>query len=415
MTREPIPSPAPFLPEAFVARASAGLSQSAAAAALGVRPALLKAWERGEADIPRDRLAALRALAPLRPRREAGFTFIDLFAGIGGMRRAFEAAGGECVLTGEWNMRALETYLANHGGGHPVVGDVRLLEDSMVPAHDILVAGFPCQPFSLAGVSKKNSLGRPHGFADETQGTLFFDVARIIASSRPRAFLLENVRNLLSHDKGRTFEVIRRTLAEELGYRLSWRVMDGSLWVPQRRPRIFIVGVREGNPFEFDTVRLPEAGPTMSSVLHAEGEAGADPRFAPGGIPLPKYTLTDGLWSFLTNYAEKHRAKGNGFGYGLVGPGDVARTMSARYGKDGSEILVRNGSGNPRRLTPRECARLMGFDRPGLDPMVIPVSDAQAYRQFGNSVVVPCVEAIAMAIAEHLCVSASKPETALAA
>jgi len=406
MTQQPAPQTSPFLPEAFVLRASSGLSQKAAAAAVGVRMTALKAWETGTAEAPPEAVAALRALVPARPGRDRGaFTFIDLFAGIGGMRRAFESAGGECVLTGEWNMPALETYLANHGGGHPVVGDVRRLEDPMVPEHSVLVAGFPCQPFSLAGVSKKNSLGRPHGFADETQGTLFFDVARIIAARRPQAFLLENVRNLLSHDKGRTFEVIRRTLADELGYALSWKVMDGSLWVPQRRPRIFIVGIRDGAPFDFGTVRLPEAGPRMSAVLHAPGEASPDPRFAPGGVPLPKYTLTDGLWSFLRNYAEKHREKGNGFGYGLVGPGDVARTMSARYGKDGSEILVANGAANPRRLTPRECARLMGFDLPGQEPMRIPVSDAQAYRQFGNSVVVPCVAAIAQALAQRLAVA----------
>lgn len=403
MTQQSTASNSPFLPEAFVLRASSGLGRREAAASLGIKASLLKAWEDGAAVAPQESLDALRALVPPRPAREAAsFTFIDLFAGIGGMRRAFEAAGGECVLTGEWNMPALETYLANHGAGHPVVGDVRRLEDSMVPEHSVLVAGFPCQPFSLAGVSKKNSLGRPHGFADETQGTLFFDVARIIAARRPAAFLLENVRNLLSHDKGRTFEVIRRTLADELGYAISWKVMDGSLWVPQRRPRIFIVGIREGAPFDFGTVCLPNSGPTMSAVLHMPGEPSADPRFAPGGIPLPKYTLTDGLWSYLRNYAEKHREKGNGFGFGLVGPDDVARTMSARYGKDGSEILVVDGASNPRRLTPRECARLMGFDMPGQEPMRIPVSDAQAYRQFGNSVVVPCVASIAKALAARI-------------
>jgi len=393
----------PFVPAAFVARASSRLGRSAAAKAIGVPLSRLRAWEEGREEVTAEALEALRALAPDRPsKKPAVFSFVDLFAGIGGMRRAFEAAGGKCVLTAEWNLPALETYLANHGGDHPVVGDVRLLEASLVPDHDVLVAGFPCQPFSLAGVSKKNSLGRPHGFADETQGTLFFDVARIIDAKRPRAFLLENVRNLLSHDRGRTFEVIRRTLQDELGYSLSWRVMDGSLWVPQRRPRIFIVGIREGEAFDFDTVRRPAKGPTMASVLHRKGEKNADPRYAPGGVPLPRYTLSDGLWSYLRNYAEKHRKKGNGFGYGLVGPNDVARTMSARYGKDGSEILVQNGNANPRRLTPRECARLMGFDRPEQPPMVIPVSDAQAYRQFGNSVIVPCVEAIAEALAARL-------------
>jgi DNA (cytosine-5)-methyltransferase 1 len=271
----------------------------------------------------------------------------------------------------------------------------------MVPQHDILVAGFPCQPFSIAGVSKKNSMGRKHGFADETQGTLFFDVARIIDGVRPRAFVLENVRNLISHDKGRTFEVIRRVLADELGYALSWKVINAASWVPQRRQRIFIVGIRDGEAFDFDDIAVPEGQPVMESVLHRKGEA-EDRTFAPGGVPLAKYTLSDGLWSFLRGYADKHREKGNGFGYGLVGPDDVARTMSARYGKDGSEILIKTASGNPRRLTPRECARLMGFDAPGQRPMIIPVSDAQAYKQFGNSVAVPCVAAVARAVSAHL-------------
>lgn len=274
-------------------------------------------------------------------------------------------------------------------------------EDNSYVAEGIVVHN--CQPFSSAGVSKKNSMGRPHGFADETQGTLFFDVARIIDEKRPRAFLLENVKNLLSHDKGRTFEVIRRTLADELGYAVSFRLMDGSAWVPQKRVRIAIVGFRDGPAFDFDTVDVPASGPKLSSILHAAGEPGAGGYpYAPGGIPLPKYTLTDGLWSFLKAYAAKHEAKGNGFGYGLVGPDDVARTISARYGKDGSEILIEQPGRNPRRLTPRECARLMGFDRPGQEPMLIPVSDTQAYRQFGNSVVVPCFSAVASAMAKRL-------------
>lgn len=398
-------NPSPFLPEAFVARASAGLSLSAAARKIGVRPTQMKAWEAGIHAIPDTALAALRSLAP-RPAKRPGaasFTFIDLFAGIGGMRQAFEQAGGECVFTSEWNVMALATYLANHGGGHPVAGDITKVPASLIPDHDVLVAGFPCQPFSSAGVSKKNSMGRPHGFADETQGTLFFDVARIIAEKRPQAFLLENVRNLLSHDKGRTFEVIRRTLEDELGYAVSFKLMDASAWVPQRRVRIAIVGFRDGPAFDFDTVDIPAEGPRLSSILHAPEEPGSDAcLYAPGGVPLPKYTLTDGLWSFLRNYAEKHAQKGNGFGFGLVGPGDVARTLSARYGKDGSEILVEQPGRNPRRLTPRECARLMGFDRVGRDPILIPVSDTQAYRQFGNSVVVPCFSAVAAALAERL-------------
>lgn len=399
-------NPSPFLSEAFVARAATGLASNAAARRIGVKAARLKAWETGSEAMPDEALAALRSLAARQaPSRgnPSSFAFIDLFAGIGGMRRAFEGAGGRCAFTAEWNMNALSTYLANHGGGHAVAGDITKVPASAIPDHDVLVAGFPCQPFSSAGVSKKNSMGRPHGFADETQGTLFFDVARIIDEKRPRAFLLENVRNLLSHDKGRTFEVIRRTLEDELGYAVSFRLMDGSAWVPQKRVRIAIVGFRDGPAFDFDTVEVPAQGPRLSSILHAAGEAGSeDCPYAPGGVPLPKYTLTDGLWSFLRNYAAKHAEKGNGFGYGIVGPDAVARTLSARYGKDGSEILVSQTGRNPRRLTPRECARLMGFDLPGREPMLIPVSDTQAYKQFGNSVVVPCFSAVAAAMAERL-------------
>ena len=325
------------------------------------------------------------------------------------MRRAFESAGGECVFTAEWNSMSLRTYLANHGGGHPVAGDITKVPASLVPDHDVLVAGFPCQPFSVAGVSKKNSMGRPHGFADETQGTLFFDVARIIDEKRPAAFLLENVKNLLSHDRGRTFDIIRKTLEDELGYSVSFQVMDGGAWVPQKRMRIAIVGFREGSAFNFSAVEIPSRAPRLGEILHAEGEEGADAcPYAPAGVPLPKYTLTDGLWSYLQGYAAKHAAKGNGFGYGLVGPDDVARTLSARYGRDGSEVLVRQEGKNPRRLTPRECARLMGFEVRGGPHMAIPVSDAQAYKQFGNSVVVPCFAAIAAAMAPQVITAARR-------
>jgi DNA (cytosine-5)-methyltransferase 1 len=318
------------------------------------------------------------------------------------MRRAFEGAGGECVFTAEWNKFALETYIANHGADHPIIGDITKVPAEDVPDHDVLVGGFPCQAFSLAGVSKRNSLGRAHGFADETQGTLFFDVARIIEAKRPKMFLLENVKNLCDHDKGRTFDVILRTLSEELGYTVSYRVLDGSAWVPQKRKRIFIVGVREGEAFNFDDVVIPESGPLVGDILHRQGETEEGGRYAASGAALAKYTLTDNLWRYLQNYAAKHAKAGNGFGFGLVGEGDVARTLSARYGKDGSEILIRQEAGkNPRRLTPRECARLQGFDTSS-SQIFIPVSDAQAYRQFGNSVVMPCVGAIAKAMAPHL-------------
>jgi len=304
--------------------------------------------------------------------------FIDLFAGIGGVRMAFESAGGECVFSSEWNRFAQKTYETNFNDCP--VGDVRDVEADEVPDHEILVGGFPCQPFSIAGVSKKNSLGREHGFHDEAQGTLFFDVARIIEEKRPAAFLLENVKNLQGHDKGRTFQVIERTLREELGYEVHCKVIDGGTVVPQHRERIYIVGLRDGGDFQF-----PDAESLADYRLFSRLGELLQPR------PPAKYRLSDKLWQYLQDYADKHRKAGNGFGFGLVGRNDTTRTLSARYYKDGSEILVRFGKGNPRRLTPRECARLMGFP----DAFQIPVSDTQAYKQFGNSVVVPVVQAIA--------------------
>lgn len=335
------------------------------------------------------------------------FRFIDLFAGIGGMRLGFEAAGGECVYTSEWNPKSQLTYQANFGG-HDIAGDITGIEANEVPAHDVLLAGFPCQPFSIAGVSKKNALGRPHGFLCEAQGTLFFDVARILDYHRPKAFLLENVKNLLSHDRGNTFRVIRATLEEDLRYTITVKVIDAKGFVPQHRERILIAGFREPMGFDLDDVAIPspDAGPKLRSILHPEdGTERPEAPYTegPGAIVAEKYTLTPRLWQYLQDYADKHRAKGNGFGFGLVGPDDCARTLSARYFKDGSEILVRRASGSPRRLTPRECARLMGFDRPGRKPFVIPVSDTQAYRQFGNAVVVPLIETVAKAMAPFVC------------
>jgi DNA (cytosine-5)-methyltransferase 1 len=336
------------------------------------------------------------------------FSFIDLFAGIGGMRLGFESAAGHCVFTSEWDAKAQLTYRKNFGESHPILGDITKISAEEIPPHDVLVAGFPCQPFSIAGVSKKNALGRPHGFECTTQGTLFFDVARVIKHHQPPAFLLENVKNLKSHDRGNTFRVIMETLTEELGYDVHYRVIDAKSFVPQHRERIFIVGFRRKTAFNFDDLVLPDPvkGPRLSSILHPQdgSEACEDP-FTEGelGKVARKYTLTPHLWQYLRNYAEKHRAKGNGFGFGLVGPGDVARTLSARYYKDGSEILIRRGSGSPRRLTPRECARLMGFDRPGRKPFQIPVADTSAYKQFGNAVVVPVVEAVAKHMAPWIC------------
>ncbi|MBL3560239.1 DNA (cytosine-5-)-methyltransferase, partial [Rhodovulum sulfidophilum] len=348
-------------------RQEAGLSIPEAVEALGYCERTIYRWETGEGAPRKAALEFLRKAIERKPLQGGAFTFIDLFAGIGGLRKGFEPIGGRCVFTSEWDKYSVQTYLANHSCDHEVVGDITKVPVASIPAHDVLLAGFPCQPFSIAGVSKKNALGRQHGFRCEAQGTLFFDVARIIEHHRPKAFLLENVKNLVSHDRGRTFEVIRRALTEELGYHIRYRVIDAKGFVPQHRERIFIVGFREENAFDFDALSIPDPsyGPRLREILHPEdGSEEADGRFTAGpkAKVIDKYTLSDHLWGYLQDYAEKHRAKGNGFGFGLVGPEDVARTLSARYFKDGSEILVRqSGRKNPRRLTPRECARLMGF------------------------------------------------------
>ena len=335
------------------------------------------------------------------------FTFIDLFAGVGGMRTAFQQVGGSCVFTSEWDSFAQHTYATNFPDGHVLAGDITKVAPEVIPDHDILIGGFPCQPFSIAGVSKKNALGRAHGFADETQGTLFFDICRILQAKRPKAFLLENVKNLLSHDKGRTFRVIEGAL-RELGYDVFPQVIDGQHFGPQHRERILIVGFRNdlAATFSWRAGILPSKGlHTMREILHRTD--GTEPVLAHDGdryfdhansCPQSKYTLTPRLWEYLQGYAEKHRAKGNGFGFGLVGGDDVSRTLSARYYKDGSEILVRQDGQNPRRLTPRECARLQGFP----DSFQIPVSDTRAYKQFGNSVVVHAIRYAAQLMVPHV-------------
>jgi DNA (cytosine-5)-methyltransferase 1 len=337
---------------------------------------------------------------------QKGPTFIDLFAGIGGLRLGFEAIGAQCVFTSEWDEYSQATYRKNFGD-EPIAGDITKISASAIPPHDILLAGFPCQPFSLAGVSKKNSLGRAHGFSCEAQGTLFFEVARILAYHRPRAFVLENVKNLLSHDRGRTFDVIRRVLAEDLGYTVDWRVIDARCVVPQGRQRVFLVGFDGASGFSMNDLQLPpeEEWPTLKAILHPEDgtETPEYPYTRLLGFVEDRYTLTPKLWAYLQAYAKKHREKGNGFGYGLFGSEDVARTLSARYHKDGAEILIRRpGQGAiPRRLTPREAARLMGFDTP-TRRWVIPVSDTRAYRQFGNAVVPQVAEIVATAMKPHL-------------
>ena len=312
------------------------------------------------------------------------FKFIDLFAGIGGMRLAFESVGGQCVYSSEWNEFSQKTYKANFG--EQPDGDITKVDAASIPDHDILVAGFPCQPFSIAGVSKKQSLGRATGFEDKTQGTLFFDVCRILKEKRPKAFMLENVKNLCSHDHGHTFEVIRESL-DELDYEIFWQVIDGQAFVPQHRERILIVGFDRKRykdiHFAFDITPV-EPKPVVRDILEPDVDS--------------RYTLSDKLWDYLRAYAAKHQAAGNGFGYGIAPLDGVTRTLSARYYKDGSEILIAQEGKNPRRLTPRECARLQGFP----ESFVIPVSDTQAYRQFGNSVVVPLMANVAKLITEEL-------------
>jgi len=355
------------------------------------------------------------------------FKFIDLFAGIGGIRMGFEEQRGLCVFSSEWDKFAIRTYKANfscdnnYHSFNEDIRDVTLTRDlavtdeqayahidNIIPDHDVLLAGFPCQPFSIAGVSKKNSLGAKHGFACETQGTLFFDVVRILAAKRPGFFVLENVKNLKNHDRGRTFKIIMRTL-DELGYHVADRdyegnkdpkIINGTNWLPQNRERIILVGFRKDLELheDFSLVDIPRPGlgqvPRLGDLLETEVDE--------------KYILSPRLWKYLFDYARRHRERGNGFGYGLVGPDDIARTLSARYYKDGSEILVDRGfdfnkdfddpenlKNRPRRLTPVECARLMGFSSPAGSEFIIPVSDTQAYKQFGNSVIVPLFKALA--------------------
>ncbi|GGW85028.1 cytosine-specific methyltransferase [Alteromonas halophila] len=376
----------------------------------------------------------LEGLFPPKPEHydNPKFDFIDLFAGIGGIRKGFEEIGGRCVFTSEWNKFAMRTYKANHYSGphHKFNSDIREItlsdrEDISeadadkhikvnIPSHDVLLAGFPCQPFSLAGVSKKNSLGRSHGFECEAQGTLFFDVCRIIRAHNPKAFVLENVKNLKSHDKGKTFRVILDAL-DELGYDVcdinaqgkDPKVIDGADFLPQHRERIVLVGFRKELGFadqvSLSEIEKPATTPALADLLDTLSDE-----------QEKKYTLTPRLWEYLYEYAKKHQAKGNGFGFGLVDPKNqnaICRTLSARYHKDGSEILIDRGwnmnlaesdfwneenqKNRPRRLTPHECARIMGFENPGEQKFIIPVSDTQAYRQFGNSVVVPVFKAVA--------------------
>ena len=370
-----------------------GLSLQEAEEELDVSTRHLRRYISGETEPSKLVLRRIAELADRRmaPRPPAKFRFVDLFAGIGGLRIGFEAIGGQCVFTSEWDRWSQETYKKNfpdNSADHVSVGDIRPYgeDPSLIPEFDVLLAGFPCQPFSLAGVSKKNSLGRAHGFADERQGNLFFHIESILRHHRPAAFLLENVKHLQRHDRGNTFEVIRHTLEEKLGYKISFRVISSEPWVPQKRERIFIAGFREDVGFSFDDFdrMIPKQAtwPKLGSILQTHNEVDS------------KYTLTPKLWEYLQAYRAKHELAGNGFGYSMFGPEGVTRTLSARYHKDGSEVLIEQKGTRPRRLTPVECARLMGFEHKGRK-WKIPVSDTQAYRQFGNAVVVPVVQAVA--------------------
>ena len=381
-----------------VLRHRAGLSVSEVAEITGKHQRTIRRYEK-DSTLEPPQLVLEKLLDRIQKRTKTlekevsnpDFTFIDLFAGIGGLRRPFNELNGKCIFTSEWDRFARETYGANFSDDidHISVGDIRpySANPEKIPSHDLLLAGFPCQPFSLAGVSKKNALGRPHGFLCDTQGTLFYDVAKIIKHHRPAAFLLENVKNLKSHDGKRTFETIMNVLQNELGYKVTHRVISSHHWVPQKRERIFIVGFRDTDiNHNIEEMQLPSGvGPKLGSILDDT-------------VP-EKYTLTPNLWKYLQDYKAKHAKAGNGFGCSVFGPEDVSRTLSARYYKDGSEVLINQEGKRPRRLTPRECARLMGFERKGDNqPFQIPVSDTQAYRQFGNSVVVPVVKAVA----EHM-------------
>ncbi len=314
------------------------------------------------------------------------FSFIDLFSGVGGLRLGLEAVGGRCAFSCEKDKPACKTY-ESWFGENPFGDVMDLSQSGKIPDHDLLAAGFPCQPFSIAGVSKKKSLGRAHGFKDRTQGTLFFHLAKIIQNKKPPVVLLENVKNLRSHDKGRTWATIYEQL-DALGYEVFDRIIDAADYVPQHRERIFIVGflrskftkqVRE----QFQFPEPPDGPrPQLASILEHS--------------PDSKYTLTVKLWQYLQDYAEKHRKKGNGFGFGIANPDGITRTLSARYYKDGSEILISQAGSRPRRLTPDECRALMGFP----EELEVVVSDMQAYKQFGNSVVPAVVSAVSRQIVE---------------
>ena len=368
----------------------------------------------------------------------SGFTFIDLFAGIGGFRKAFEALGGECVFTSEYDKFCQKTYRANFKVEHEIAGDIQEVEASEVPDHDVLLGGFPCQPFSNLGAASRKLKGIKSGLNDETQGTLFYDILRILNEKRPKAFLLENVRFIRNHDEGRTYMTIMRSL-EELGYQVESGMVDARFWVPQLRRRIFFVGFREPNDFRWSEFRIPRNRPVLKTILHPQdgSERPEHPyTLEPDGRVNPKYTLSDGMWEYVTRKMSEDRPykfkadikaeweqastlcrkydSGQGGSwvrqYAFKDPylaflkdeEGVSTTLTASYHSVKSVTILSQDEMNPRQFTPRECSRLMGFDSPRGSDWIIPVSDTQAWRQFGNSVVVPCVEAIGRFMAPYL-------------
>lgn len=366
-----------------------GLTQKEFADALGMPKfgdRTLRRWEKGEttpSNLELQTILSFPENPPFKNPDNPKFNMIDLFAGIGGIRLAFHKQGGASVFASEWDKFAQKTYKANYG--EVPHGDITEISPFDIPDHDILLGGFPCQPFSQAGLKK--------GFED-TRGTLFFNIAQIIDVKRPKAFLLENVKQLRGHDKGRTLTTILKVL-DELDYEVFVDVLKANdFGVPQKRERIFIVGFRRdkdilGEYFKDKNgqdIRINFAFPEPTGIPTRVGnilEKNVD----------EKYTISDKLYEGHLRRKEEHKQKGNGFGFSLFNEDSpYTNTISARYYKDGSEVLIDQGENkNPRKLTPRECARLQGFP----DELIIPVSDSQAYKQFGNSVSVPVVEAIA--------------------
>ena len=309
---------------------------------------------------------------PFPTPEQPQFSFIDLFAGIGGFRLAMQKNGGKCVFSSEWDKHAKKTYMANFG--EVPFGDIRDIDEKSIPDHDVLCAGFPCQPFSLAGVSARNSINTEHGFSCKTQGTLFFDIARIVAEKRPKIVLLENVKNLIRHDKGKTFKIIKHTM-KELGYSFSHSLTDASSLVPQKRIRCYMVCLRDTEK-KFDFPLIDGEAIPLKSILEKNVDE--------------KFTISNKLWAGHQRRTKNNLARGTGFTAFCADIEKPSHTIVARYGKDGKECLIPQKGQNPRMLTPRECARLQGFP----EKFIIPVAKTSAYKQFGNSVAVPVVSRI---------------------